>query len=713
MFLAPWVAVAETAHGTWQRPVVRLGPTPGAPGSPFVVLDEEQRDVLFAFPFADLVLEQVQWDRERGAVHALAVLPPDVAVSSRLEVQLRVAGPKGGRSLPSRIVEVSRDDFALRRVAIAFEDASLRAEGGTLRLKARALPQAALISHTTGEVAIPQRATLELGFGLASSVAEGAENQEPTLFFASVCAEDRCQRVFEEAVVPQAGAAKWIDRGVSLREHAGRRVTLRLEASRSVPERANGLPVWAVPTIYTERARAEGETSLLLISLDTLRADHLGAYGYRRDTSPFIDREIAARGTLFERCISAATTTGPSHMSMFTGLAPTVHGVYGSSYFRALADGVPTLAGVLLGQGFETAAVTENAAMGAYRGFNRGFSSYYENKRRELRGAAGHIENTLARSLAWLERNRAKRFFLFVHTYQVHAPFTPPPAFRKLFEGDGLDGRRARLLPKKWHPIQYDREIRYTDRSLEGFFTQAEARGLLENTIVVLLSDHGEEFGEHGAFGHGPGVHDEVLRVPLIVRGPGIAAGRRIGKPVSLVDLMATVLDLARVDAKDAPGHSFADDARVGVAPDAPANSRPVFSEARAGKGIFLTKRHGPRGARVEVPVHAIRSGGRKLIRNPGPPHPSEAQAAAPGKSEAEGPVYRYFDLTADPGEWRNRWDPAVEEAARLHDLLEQHIAEVEAARSVVEDAVHTETGIPGVLDADRREKLEALGYLE
>jgi len=697
----------STPPAVRKRAVARLGPIPGAPRAPFVVLDGEQRGVLFSYPLHEVAITELAWDRKSGTAQVRAALPPGVPAASRVEVHPRVMREMRALPLPAKVVPVQSKDASERHVAFDVAGPALQHPNGKLRLKVRALPDGAVIAHTTEEIELPPRATLEFAFGFLERSPQSQAAREPVRMSVFVCEREACERVFDEPTTSQSDASGWADRAVALPGRAGQRVTFRFEAERPRPRQATGLPVWSVPTLYAGEERLDGQPNLLLISLDTLRADHLGAYGYARDTSPFIDRELAAAGTVFEQSFSAATTTGPSHMTMFTGLAPTVHGVYGSSYFSGLSDGIPTLAEVLRLQGFETAAVTENGAMGAYRGFNRGFVSYYENKRRELEGAAGHIENTLARSLAWLDAHRDKRFFLFVHTYQVHAPYTPPTAFQGFFEGDGLDDRRADVLPSKWHPRSYDREIRYTDVQLEEFFAQLAARGLLENTLVVLVSDHGEEFLEHGALGHGPALHDEVLRVPLIVRGPGVAAGRRVKEPVSLVDLMATLLELAGLDPAAAPGQSFARSARAQTLASASA-PRPIFSEARGSKELFLGRRGGMRTRQVEVPGYAVRVGDRKLIRNLG--DPGRRPASTPGST---GPTYLYFDLAADPAERRDLIGSAGADAPLLRRLLESYVSTGEAKRASHRESVRTETGTPGVLDADRRAKLRALGYLE
>ena len=544
----------------------------------------------------------------------------------------------------------------------------------------QAPPRPPALRHRTEPVRVPEDAVLEVAFGFLPPGAGG-----PSRFEISACdpegGSDACRTLFSE--VHGEDAKGWLLRSVPVGRPGRFAFRFDVVPARAGSSSAEGdptdLPVWAVPTLVAPRAEPATRRNLLLISLDTLRADHLGSYGYARDTSPFIDRELAARGTLFERCISAATTTGPSHMTIFTGLPPAVHGVHGDSYYRALPDGVPTLAEVLRENGFATAAVTEDGPMGAYRGFDRGFDSYVENESHELAQAEGHVEETLARGLAWLRHHRRERRFLFLHTFQVHSPYSPPPELGRLFEGDGVDPRRTQLLPRAWKPVRYDREIRYTDGRLATFFGTLDAEHLLADTIVVLLSDHGEEFLEHGALVHGPAVHEEVLQVPCIVRGPGVAAGRRIEQPVSLVDWMPTLLELAGVP-QQAPETArslarFVRDTAPGAQPPRPPDAQAIFSEARAGRALVLAGReerksgHKLAWRRVEIPIFALRVGSEKLIRYPN------------GAGE---PRYERFDLARDPGERIDRWNPDDPRGQELRRILEEHIARTTRRRAGV-----------------------------
>ncbi len=296
---------------------------------------------------------------------------------------------------------------------------------------------------------------------------------------------------------------------------------------------------------------------LILVSIDTLRADHLGAYGYGRATSPFFD-QLASQGTLFERAIVQLPGTLPSHMSIFTGLYPAEHGVYPPD--SVLSVEVPTVPEVLRAHGWRTAGFTEGGYVDGHYGFARGFELFED----EPVGGSRAVETTFERGLDFLTGLAPdERFFLFLHTYVVHDPYAPPPPYPNLFwegapppdawepTGPNLTavnrGERA-VTPATvaWFEALYDASIRYMDDRLRFFFARLDELGLTEQTTIVLTSDHGEEFLEHGKLVHQQ-IYQETVRVPLLVVEPGRRTGARVGALVESVDLAPTLWELAAV----------------------------------------------------------------------------------------------------------------------------------------------------------------------
>ena len=298
----------------------------------------------------------------------------------------------------------------------------------------------------------------------------------------------------------------------------------------------------------------------ILISIDTLRADHLGAYGYSRDTSPFLD-SLAARGTLFERAIVQYPSTLTSHMSIFTGLYPQEHAVLPPS--RVLAGEIQTLPEMFQRQGFRTAGHTEGGFMAGGYGFARGFDEFTDT----AYGSDTDVERTFGRGVEFLRSLEAKEpFFLFLHTYAVHDPYDPPESYRSLFwTGDApqVSDSRGEFLRRvnqgeqevsqqtlRYYEAQYDATIRYVDDVLRGFVDELKSLGLLAETTLIITSDHGEEFGEHGKVAHTQ-VYPECLVVPLLIVHPGQVVGSRIPELVETVDFAPTLLELAGIEASE------------------------------------------------------------------------------------------------------------------------------------------------------------------
>ena len=290
----------------------------------------------------------------------------------------------------------------------------------------------------------------------------------------------------------------------------------------------------------------------ILVSLDTLSAAHLGAYGYERPTSPFFD-QLAGRGALFENAFVQYPSTLVSHISMFTGLYPQQHGVYPPAF--RLSPEIATLPERFAAAGFRTAGHTEGGFVGRGYGFARGFDEFTDPRVEHTTD----IEKTLEKGLGFLRRLGAEdRFFLFLHTYSIHDPYAPPEPYASMFWPREPPARRGNLdlgrvnaglleidaSEIEYHEARYDGGIRYADEVLAGFFAELDGLGLAGETTVVITSDHGEEFREHGRVGHTQ-LYPETLQVPLLVLHPDLEAGRRVGEVVQSIDIAPTLLDLA------------------------------------------------------------------------------------------------------------------------------------------------------------------------
>jgi arylsulfatase A-like enzyme len=582
-------------------------------------------------------------------------------------------------------------------------------------------------SLETQDVEIPSGAVLEFGFG----VLEPAWEQGAVAFSVALCprpsrglpdaprAERQaqgtgagCHALFRETLAPrpqEAQVAGWQERTVPLDAYGGLRASFRFrtalevavteESTRAGPGAAEArsaaadgrdtatatsarhpaaatftqhaataftLAVWSNPTIYRARPRRPDEVNILLVSLDTLRADHLPSYGHTRNTAPFLDRKVRRDGTLIAACVAAAPLTAPAHMTLFTSLPPSVHSVADNAKTRRLSPSVPTIAEILRAHGLETAAVTEGGALRPTAGFDRGFDEYTESNEPDT-----DVRHTFLTAERWLARNKRKRFFLFVHTYQAHWPYAPREPYTGLFHDGGVPSG----LPPHWNPVHYDMEIRYLDDEIRRLIGTLEAEGLADDTIVVVTADHGEEFFEHGEVGHGVHLYQEVLHVPLLLWGATIPAGRHLEIPVGQIDVMPTLLDLAGVPKPaELMGQSFAGLLRGS-------------EEAGEGPGAPLyAETHG---------TVSVRLGHRKLIQTP------DGQ-------------FEYFDLARDPAEKDDLYKQRKEEVEDLQRLLDAYRASTRSMRERLAVAARAPRTAEATSASDRArdEKLRALGYL-
>jgi len=305
--------------------------------------------------------------------------------------------------------------------------------------------------------------------------------------------------------------------------------------------------------------------NVVLVSLDTLRADHLGCYGYGRPTSPALDA-LAAAAVRFASVTAPAPWTLPSHATLLTGLYPHRHGV--KNYGTRLDDVTPTLASILAAKGYRTGAIVNHHFLGPNFGLMRGFAeadyvSEWSDDDPATRRLIDRSDLITDKAIAWLARAEPP-FFLFLHYFDLHSDYAPRPEYRAMFAGDyagAIDGSTEQLLAIRANGTRldpadrdhlvalYDAEIRQLDDQLARLFRALDARGLSDRTLLVVTSDHGEEFMEHGSVLHGRTMYQEVIAVPLLVRGPGIPRGVRVAQNVSLADLAPTILDVLGVAA--------------------------------------------------------------------------------------------------------------------------------------------------------------------
>jgi arylsulfatase A-like enzyme len=538
-----------------------------------------------------------------------------------------------------------------------------------------------------------------------SFAASGLEEGEKAVFRGALEGDTSSAPLFEETA--EAPAERWIDRQVRLQAGSGR--TLVFEASAGAGGHpSNARLSWGSVSLTgpapedVRPADAAARPNVILISLDTLGARHVGFHGARPSPSPYLDR-LLGRSRTFLNAFAPYPNTLVTHASLFTGLYPRRHGLYGGlqNYLEPT-----TLAMLLARHGYRTAAITEDTYVSSDFGFDRGFDSY-ENGSPEIRTQfLGDAKTTFAAAAEWLRsRGRETPYFLFVHTYEVHKPYlVRDRQVRDFVErlNPGYEGEFARYYPGMFFSnghnngqkllsaadleqisTLYRGEISYLDRQLRAFLGEIASLTDMENTLVVLFSDHGEEFGAHGFVGHGETLYDEVLHVVLAFHWPSRLEPSSLDEVVSLVDVMPTLLDLAGAAAP--PGLDGVSLAPLLHGAVGPGGGRPAFAEMKTAWGACIRQ-----GQPIDCPVDmiSVRTPGFKMIETLLPPR------------------RELYAVDEDPGE--------TVDVSAAHPLELETLSEL--ARAFREGAA-----VPGdqsdaarpEIDASTRERLRALGYLQ
>jgi arylsulfatase A-like enzyme len=418
---------------------------------------------------------------------------------------------------------------------------------------------------------------------------------------------------------------------------------------------------------------------VVLYLVDTLRADHLGAYGYARPTSPRIDA-FARDATLFANALAQSSWTKPAVASLFTGLLPQAHRI--NPRAAAIPEGLPVLPQILRAAGYATFGVVANGNVSGTFGFARGFDAYEqlrEGTTREIHQRSDRVNEVAFALLA--DRPQDRPFFLYVHTADPHWPYTPPERERARLAAEVAPGAgyaaslsvAGRPAPELRRQVVwlYDAEIAFNDESFGQLLEKLHELGVGAGALVILVSDHGEGFDEHGSFRHGKTLFSEEIRIPLVIRFPGgVGRGRVVDAVARQVDLLPTILDVVGLP----------------IPPGLAGRSLlPAALAAEPYPETDATFAYLDRGGRV---VEAAIEDGRKLIRF---------------RVEGRGaPGIGLFDLASDPGETR---DLSASERVWREYLL----ARLDAAAAFPRGPEPPSA----TLDPEQRRALEALGYLD
>jgi arylsulfatase A-like enzyme/Tfp pilus assembly protein PilF len=411
----------------------------------------------------------------------------------------------------------------------------------------------------------------------------------------------------------------------------------------------------AAGVIVSLRGRAPATPNILIISIDTLRADRVGAYGHKQASTPALDR-LAARGIRFTNASTTTPLTLPAHSSLFTGLFPEGHGVRDNGGFYLGADAV-TLAELLKARGYRTGGFVGAFVLDGRWGVSQGFDTYFDEfdlSKSDLPGLdaiqrrGGEVVD---RAAEWLAGDAGRPFFAFVHLYDPHTPYEAPEPFRSRFT----------RTPEG----SYDAEVAYADFQVDRIVQALDRAGELDRTIIIALGDHGEALGGHGEQTHGFFVYEETIRIPLVIAGPGLPS-RVVAEPVRIVDVLPTALELAGASApSDVQGRSLVA-AMNGTRLDLLAYSESWY----------------PRHHYGWSELRAVQDGRYKFVQAPRP---------------------ELYDLQLDPRETVNIIDKQPATAQALGRALDDLVARTSR---------ETGSQAPQPVDPEVEERLRALGYV-
>ena len=390
---------------------------------------------------------------------------------------------------------------------------------------------------------------------------------------------------------------------------------------------------------------------IVLISMDTTRADHLSCYGYPKNTTPHIDA-LAAHATRFENVVSTAPMTLPAHSTMFTGMIPPAHGVHHNIGYQ-LAPSNTTMAEMLRDDGFHTAGIISSFVLFTKFGINQGFNTYNETfsgARGTRFGLERRGDETTLVALDWLEHHKGDKSFLFLHYFDAHENYDPPEPFATEFAGDPYAG-----------------EIAFVDHCIGQVIQKLKDLDIYDSTLLIVTGDHGEMLGEHGEDEHSYFIYQSAIHVPLIVKLPGQEKGAVIAQNVGLIDLVPTICSLLKIDPPAGIQGKDLSPMLHGRIPED--DERYLYAESTGPSRIGASS------------LMAIVHGQWKYIQAPRP---------------------ELYDLDADPGEENNLFEQETHRSRILQDKL----------REALDQVVHKGTDSRIELDAESIKRLESLGYV-
>ena len=566
-------------------------------------------------------------------------------------------------------------------------------------------------------VSLPEHPWLDLAVGTLEDA--------PVTFSVTIApsGSEPDQQLLEHTVTT---AHRWEDQTIDLRRFAGRNVRLSLNLSSPEPE---ALGFWGAPVVRNrdaddpDRAQASRPKGVILIQADTLRRDHLDAYGYARETAPGL-RRLASEGVLFNNFTVQATWTKVSTPSLLTSLYPSSHGVV--DFPDRLPASANTLAESYRAAGYATLSFGSVLFTGQFTNLHQGFEELHEDGSFSTPGSSKTAREYVDRLRAWLERHRQDSFFVFLHVFDPHDPYEPNRPYdnvwadasrrdehvrhaqevrkfikeplRQIFGMPSRDELIEAKIDPEWYVAHdrdwYDGSIRGMDAEIDRLVQTLRRLGLDDDTLIVFLSDHGEEFLEHGRMFHGQSVYGELARAPLFMRWPnGLPKGQVVDEVIQSVDVMPTLLELGGLPGPDGmQGQSML----------------PLILPASNGNGAADSNGWRPRPAITEKALTSAEGFGAP------PPHDTEAYAITDGQWKLihntvrprGGSEFELYDFINDPLDRNDVAEQHPEVVARLAKALAGW-KEMASAAKLKPDAEEMQN-----LSPEQLQRLRSLGYI-
>ena len=566
-----WQNFFSTSDITWQLIRGRIGVRNGD----LIVKGEGSTPVIFSpkQPAIDWTLYQaVEIRMSAQSGHEIKIKIGDFEAKEKLgpagqynlyRFPLNVDAPKASRVLGIMPTDSLEDLVAIHSIKLIPKPANFAKSIGLETLGKRDEYRNAMYVHSPSSVVFPvsvaSNAHLHFGMGITA-------NGSPVKF--QVLVEGAPGVVFSTTL---GNRNQWEDADVDLSRWGGRTISLQFRTESS---QAGEVALWTNPLLTTPAKK--NRPNILIYTIDTLRADHSSLYGYARNTTPFL-KKLGASGVVFDDCQAQATWTKSSIASLMTSLYSFTHGIRSDA--DTIPSGASTLAEQLRAAGYVTASIVSSPFVGRATGLERGFDYLLEypviSRQINARTDRGTDSAALNRVVfPWLDQHHDEPFFLYAHATDPHAPYEPPPPFEAMFANPGDTAafnreyssfrtnheygggvvispefcRKAGMDPDSFirqAVDRYDGEIAHNDHSLELLVATLKQLGILQNTLIIVVSDHGEEFWDHGWTAHGHTVYQELTHTLFLMWNPALfPTPRRVSEPVQLIDVMPTVLDL-------------------------------------------------------------------------------------------------------------------------------------------------------------------------